>query len=80
LIQKYISNAGESSFETGCPCGKITYWINSQSVRKKAISPATRAATLFGRGISGVASIRAIKAIMVIDEPYKNFSVSYRIM
>ena len=80
LIQRYISNAGESSFKTGCPCGKITYWINSQSVRKKTISPATIAAALFGKGISGVAIMRAINAVMVIDEPYKNCSARVGIM
>lgn len=75
-MEAYISKAGESSFKRGCPCGNITNWINSQSVRKNAISPATRATPLFRRGTSGVASISAIKAIIVIDEPYKNFSVA----
>lgn len=73
-MQRYISKTGESSSEIGCLCGNKTNCTNNKSVRKNAIAPIAMTTTFFLLEIEGVERIRAKKAIMVTDEPYKNSS------
>jgi len=75
LMQRYISKRGESSVATGCPLGKITYCTKRRSIRKNAVMPIRIVPIFFSRGIPGVAKVSERKAMMVMEKPYKKFSI-----